>query len=90
MGAYYPTSTSPLATLAHHFEGSRWSAYPLPNVGTQENVLLAVSMPSRGKAWAVGYYINGKFEQKPLIEHFDGNIWSVVPSPSPGQLHNIL
>jgi len=47
-------------------------------------------MPSRGKAWAVGYYINGKFEQKPLIEHFDGAIWSVVPSPSPGQKKNIL
>ncbi len=90
VGAYYPTSTSPLTTLAHHFDGSRWTAYPLPNVGTQENVLLAVSMPSRGKAWAVGYYINGKFEQKPLIEHFDGAIWSVVPSPSPGQKKNIL
>ncbi len=90
MGAYYPTSPSPLATLAHHFDGSRWTAYPLPNVGTQENVLLGVSMPARGKAWAVGYYINGKFEQKTLIEHFDGAVWSVAPSASPGQKQNIL
>jgi hypothetical protein len=90
VGAYYPSATSPLATLAHHFDGTRWTAYPLPNVGTQENVLLAVSMPSPGKAWAVGYYINGKFEQKTLIEHFDGGAWSVVPSQSPSQKQNIL
>jgi hypothetical protein len=90
VGAYYQTATSPLATLAHHFDGKRWTAYPLPNVGAQENVLLAVSMPSPGSAWAVGYYINGKFEQKTLIEHFDGAAWSVVASPSPGQKQNIL
>jgi hypothetical protein len=90
VGTYYPSATSPLATLAHHFDGTHWTAYPLPNVGTQENCLLAVSMPSPGKAWAVGYYIDGKFEQKTLIEHFDGNVWSVVPSESPGQAHNIL
>jgi hypothetical protein len=90
VGAYYPSATSPLATLAHHFDGKRWTAYPLPNVGTQENVLLAVSMPSPGKAWAVGYYINGKFEQKALIERFDGKTWSVVPSQNPGQKGNIL
>ena len=90
VGNYYPTATSPLATLAHHFDGTRWTAYPLPNVGTQENALLAVSMPSRGKAWAVGYYINGKFEQKTLIEHFDGDVWSVVPSRSRGEQQNIL
>jgi hypothetical protein len=47
-------------------------------------------MPSRGTAWAVGYYINGKFEQKTLIERFDGNVWSVVPSWSPGDKQNIL
>ena len=47
-------------------------------------------MPSPGKAWAVGYYVIGNFEQKTLIEHFDGNTWSVFPSQSPGQKQNIL
>jgi hypothetical protein len=85
-----PSATSPLATLAHHFDGTRWTAYPLPNVGTQQNILNGVSMPSPGTAWAVGDYIDGKFEQQTLVEHFDGNVWSVVPSPSPGQKQNIL
>src|SRR5207244_11554915 len=47
-------------------------------------------MPTTGKAWAVGYYVSGRFVQQTLIEHFDGTVWSVVPSPSPGALQNIL
>lgn len=90
VGAYYPSSSTVLATLAHHFDGTRWTAFPLPNVGVQENVLYAVTMPAAGKAWAVGYFVSGKFVQQTLIEHFDGNVWSVVPSPSPGALQNIL
>ena len=90
VGAYYPSSSNVLATLAQHFDGTRWTAYPLPNVGVQENCLLAVSMPSPGTAWAVGYFVNGKFQQQTLIEHFNGSVWSVVPSPSPGALQNIL
>jgi hypothetical protein len=90
VGTYYPFGNGPLATLAEHFDGTRWSVYPLPNVGKQENTLLAVSMPSPGKAWAVGYYVSGKFKQQTLIEHFDGVTWSVVPSVSPGAEQNIL
>jgi hypothetical protein len=59
-------------------------------VGVQENVLLGVSMPTPGRAWAVGYFVNGEFQQQTLIQHFDGTTWSVVPSPSPGAEQNIL
>ena len=89
-GTYSPTPTSPLATLAQHFDGTRWTAYPLPNVGMQQNILFGVSMPTPGKAWAVGTYVDGHFNQKTLVEHFDGNTWSVVPSLSPGKEQNIL
>jgi hypothetical protein len=90
VGAYYPAASNILAALAHHFDGVRWTAFPLPNVGGEQNVLQAVSMPSPGKAWAAGFYENGRFQQQTLIEHFDGNVWSVVPSPSPGSDQNIL
>jgi Phosphoesterase family len=90
VGTYVPSSTGVLATLAHHFDGTRWTAYPLPNVGVQENALLAVSMPAPNDAWAVGYYVNGRFKQKTLIEHFDGSEWSVVLSQDPGKRQNIL
>lgn len=90
VGAYYPSSSNVLATLAHHFDGTRWTGFPLPNVGTEENVLLGVSMPAPGSAWAAGYFVNGKFQQETLVEHFNGSLWSVVSSPSPGALQNIL
>jgi hypothetical protein len=90
VGTYYPTSTSPLQTLGVHFDGTRWTAYPLPDVGTEENTLMGVSMPSVGHAWAVGYYVNGKFEQHTLIEHLSGGVWSVVRSPNPSAAHDIL
>ena len=90
VGAYVPSLNGVLSALAHHFDGTRWTAFPLPNVGAQQNILQAVSMPSPGKAWAVGDFINGKFQQQTLIEHFDGTVWSVVPSPSPGAKQNIL
>jgi hypothetical protein len=46
VGAYYESKTSPLATLGHHFDGTAWTAFPLPNVGVQQNTLLGVSMPA--------------------------------------------
>jgi hypothetical protein len=91
VGDYYPPgSPNVLSTLAEHFDGTQWTSYPLPNVGVEENSLLSVSMPTTGKAWAVGYYVNGNFSVRTLIEHFDGNVWYVVPSPSPGAEHDIL
>lgn len=79
-----------LQTLGEHFDGKRWTAYPLPDVGLNINSLLSVSMLRSGEAWAVGYFVNANFKQKTLIEHFDGTTWSVVPSPSPGARQNIL
>ena len=60
VGAYIPSGTV-LNTLAHHFDGTRWTAFPLPNLVVEENALLAVSMPAPGKAWAVGFFVNGRF-----------------------------
>ena len=90
VGAFTPGLNAPLNALAHHFDGTRWTAFQLPNVGSQQNILQAVSMPGPGKAWAVGDFIDGNFVQQTLIQHFDGTAWSVVPSPSPGAEQNIL
>ena len=90
VGAYSPGGSGVMVTLAEHFDGTHWTAFPLPNVGAQQNFLMGVSMPAPGKAWAVGFFENDKFQQQTLIEHFDGTVWSVVPSPSPGAQQNIL
>jgi hypothetical protein len=92
VGSFYPPDGdgTVLRALGEHFDGKRWTAFPLPNVGPNVNSLLHVSMLSSGEAWAVGYFISAHFKQKTLIEHFDGATWTVVPSPSPGARQNIL
>jgi hypothetical protein len=90
VGNYYPVGSQVLATLGEHFDGERWTTYPLPNVGMQENSLLSVSMTHDGSAWAVGYYVDGRYRQRTLVEHFDGKEWKVVPSHSPGALQNLF
>jgi hypothetical protein len=91
VGSYYAGSNAGvLNAMAEHFDGSTWTEYGLPNVGPNENSLVGVSELPSGHAWAVGYYVNAEFQQQALIEHYDGTTWSVVPSPSPGALQNIL
>jgi hypothetical protein len=91
VGSYYaPSNTNVLAAMAEHFDGARWTEYPLPNVGLNENSLLGVSELSNGHAWAVGYYVNAGYQQQTLIEFYDGTTWNVVTSPSPGARQNIL
>ena len=91
VGSYYaPSNTNVLNAMAEHFDGTRWTEFPLPNVGLNENSLLGVSELSSGHAWAVGYFVNATYQQQTLVEHFDGTVWSVVPSPNPGARQNIF
>jgi hypothetical protein len=79
-----------LVDLGEHWDGHRWTAYPLPNVGANENTLFAVADLPHGQAWAVGYFVNREHLQRALVEHWDGAAWQVVPSPDPGQTGDIL
>jgi hypothetical protein len=92
VGTYYPIASggNVLAAMGEHFDGTRWTEYPLPNVGINENALFSVSMVPSGAAWAVGYYIDADYQQRTLTEHYDGTKWSVVPSADPGAKQNIL
>jgi hypothetical protein len=92
VGSFLPPSGDGtiLQTLGEHFDGKRWTAFPLPNVGPNINSLFGVSMLSDGEAWAVGYFIDAAFHEETLVEHFDGSTWTVVPAPSPGARQNIL
>jgi hypothetical protein len=91
VGSYLPPSnTTVLAAMAEHFDGTRWTEFPLPNVGLNENSLLGVSQLPNGHAWAVGYFVNATYEQQTLIEFYNGSVWNVVASPSPGARQNIL
>jgi hypothetical protein len=64
---------------------------PSPNLGTRDNFLNGVSVVSTTDAWAVGYYYATEtYPFDTLVLHWDGADWSVVDSPSPGDVYNIL
>jgi hypothetical protein len=87
---YRPGNPEVLQTLGLHWNGSDWTAYPLPDVGPNENTLLGVSELHGGSTYAVGYFVDAHFRQRTLIEHYDGTAWHVVPSPDPGSDGDIL
>ncbi len=71
-------------TLIEHWNGTAWSIVSSPNVPSQENALDAVTAVSTTDVWAVGTaYRNGGNGSTPLIEHWDGTAWSIIPGPNP-------
>jgi hypothetical protein len=66
-------------TLIEHWNGSAWSQVAAPAAGAGANGLLAVSAVSTSDVWAVGSAVNVLGLPQPLIEHWDGSAWSVVP-----------
>jgi hypothetical protein len=91
VGDYYTTNNPVvLVNMAEHWDGSTWSEYPLPDVGSNANSLLGVAELPSGQAFAVGYYNSASWVQQTLAEFWDGTTWSVVPSPSPGAGGDIL
>jgi hypothetical protein len=75
------------ATLTEHFDGRTWSVVPSPSPGLGFDVLLGVDALAPNDVWAAGYYTRDPNSTRPaltLIEHWDGNSWTIVPSPNVG------
>src|SRR3954451_20005135 len=61
-----------------------------PGLAYTDALLYGVTAISPDNAWAVGEQLMGGTD-KPLIEHWNGSSWSVVPSPTPvGALYSRL
>src|SRR5262249_46578012 len=68
--------------LVERWDGTSWSVVPTPAVPLATFAELhSVTALSSIDVWAVGdYHLSGA--AKPLIEHWDGTRWSIVPGPS--------
>lgn len=77
-----------------------WQKLTSPNAGVTSQVnndLLGVAAVSENDVWAVGWAQdpNGpSYIKRTLIQHFDGRLWSIVPSLNPrddiiSQLHSV-
>ena len=75
------TGAGGIHPLALHWDGTAWKKVPAPDgsaFGT--NAFYAVTSVSADDAWAVGYQdVTGGADFQPLIEHWDGSAWTVVP-----------
>jgi hypothetical protein len=75
-------TNNPPKTLTEHWDGTKWSVVPSPNppLGITGSWLRSATALSANDVWAVGYYRVGS-PLVPLIEHWDGTQWSIVPNP---------
>jgi hypothetical protein len=82
VGSEYNGTASFPMTL--HWNGTNWSNVTVPNPTTYGGVLNSVTALGPKDVWAFGSYNVNSFNwYAPLIEHWDGTSWSVVPS-APG------
>src|SRR3954454_18785093 len=79
-------------TLIERWNGKAWTVVPSPNRGTDStpNVLTGVAALSAANVWAVGYISGSDNRRSSLTLHWNGNAWSIVPSPQPGSHQTAL
>ena len=84
VGAYESGASIWQQTLIEHWDGSAWTVVLSPNVDSgRHHALRAISAGSATNIWAVGTYQSANGGDQTLTMHWDGTLWSIVPSPNP-------
>jgi len=60
-----------------------WLAVSIPNPANSGSTLAGISAVNTNDVWAAGYS-TGNMNTSPLIEHWNGISWSIVPNPPIG------
>ncbi len=78
--------------LAEHYNGKRFVVVPTPDRETAPAVdfLQGLSGTSASDVWAVGDSAPPGAPDQTLVEHWNGTSWSIVASPDPGAVGDIL
>jgi hypothetical protein len=72
-------------TLIEHFDGKQWTIVPSPTpAGVMVVELWGVTAISSTDVWASGFQEGRNGINSPLVLHWDGKAWSVVPTPGQG------
>lgn len=72
-------------TLILRWTGRSWRIVPSPNLGSNANILYDVELIGPGDAWAVGFgNATSLYDERPVIEHWNGRRWSLVQGPPMG------
>jgi hypothetical protein len=86
VGYLYDQPTGRDLPVARHWDGARFTDVNVPAGSPGYNHLEGVAMLAANDVWAVGYSTPRYYSYifNPLIEHYDGTSWKVVPSPFQG------
>jgi hypothetical protein len=78
-------------TLLEHWDGVAWSVIPSPVTASRYNVLRKIAAAASSDVWAVGWSSpnDSSLPRHTLTMHWDGTVWTVVPSPN-GAEHSQL
>jgi hypothetical protein len=96
VGYFYPGRVDSLheGTLTMHWDGAAWMQVPSPNIAGVSNRLTGVAIVSKNDAWAVGYTVETENpptgSSQTITMHWDGNQWSLAPSPDVKDVNNRL
>ncbi|MGA7730036.1 MAG: S-layer homology domain-containing protein [Chloroflexia bacterium] len=83
-------SGSSAESLFLHWDGATWSRVASPNPGNFRNNIYGLTVLAPDDVWAVGYSWPSGSRHRTMIFHWDGSVWSVVPSPNVGTFDNHL
>lgn len=85
------TRTQP---VTEHFNGTQWQIIPTAGLGSEQGSLTSVTEVAANDVWAVGSaWTTTPEKTHPLIEHYNGTRWSVVPGATgmqPGSLAAVV
>src|SRR6202011_4093773 len=73
-----------------HWDGKKWTLGLTPNSGGEGSRLNATLALSANDVWAVGQTQQNNGSILTLTQRFDGTKWTVVPSPSPGRVGELV
>jgi hypothetical protein len=84
VGEFGPADTGTLVPLIEHWDGTQWSIVPSPAVAGGKGELFGLDVLAPDNIWAAGDQNDGPLGSpgEPLIEHWDGSTWTIVPAPS--------
>jgi hypothetical protein len=73
-----------------HWDGGAWTLVRTPNLGEEGTRLRATTALGPDDVWAVGQVQENDGSILTFTQRFDGGGWTVVPSPNPGHVGNLL
>ncbi len=78
--------------LIERWDGLSWSVVPSADLGTNAIAYLhGITCISSAQCWAVGFYAEAPGPPnwyRTLVERWDGNTWTIVPSPNFNETQN--